>query len=632
MARNTSSLKTLVLVFNDYMKEKLLKDESSWIGISNDCEVELVQEIAPSFIFEYAAVLVVGGEDKTEELPRLSKSLLVALWKFASEGGILYGEMLHTLEYPSSRLFGFQQDFAPAQEYLQKLRNNNGETGLDEGRLVQWDGAFVPGFAIDSAVILQKSEFRETHFSSYDQGLPVFLRKLLGSGVVFYSAIPLLSSKKQWMYRPYSLWKKFILYLQKEGLPVKTGRFPVEISQEPSSFHDVLRNGFDWFLKSGILPAESGLEGLYENIHSHHSELTKDFRPDCHSQTALAFYLHGEYSGDDAWIRRSYNLIDFIIDNGFQDEDKTSKSYGFWKWFDFPSEYPKQIFTDDNSWVAFVLLYIGRKSGNKEYIRRGLLTVKALLNTQHFNGLRPEQLDRDRLEAEPNYLEKMKVSFNPHFESICHAAFLQAYIVSENSAYLQVALKGMATLRENKTKWCWMYSRTAALARYLFPLSLALQLVEDRETIHEEFYWTINQLRQYQNDAGAIEETENPDPERFGTEDTGVFIHDGEMISDLLYTNNFLLLNLWEGWKATEDEEILDFYNELNSFLRKVQIKSKNLTFDGAWMRAFDLNMEEYYGNLGDTGWGPYCIEGGWTQAIILVGLLVSQLDTSLVC
>ena len=38
------------------------------------------------------------------------------------------------------------------------------------------------------------------------------------------------------------------------------------------------------------------------------------------------------------------------------------------------------------------------------------------------------------------------------------------------------------------------------------------------------------------------------------------------------------------------------------------------------------LNAQEYHGNLGDTGWGPYCIESGWTQAIILVGLLMAEL------
>lgn len=635
MAENSSCLgdpttsKIRILVCDHTMKDELTRGSEGWIRVPDGCRLETIEEASRSTLDDCQVVMIVGCYRQGYPLPKIPRDLVDTLWSFAEGGGIIYAEMVDTSEYPSSRLFGFQQNFAPAQEYLKKLRVSGSQPKV--GRLLQWNGLYVPGFAIDSEVLLAKGEFRETHFSQTEGGFPVLLRRKLGLGMAYYAAIPIFSGAKQWMYRPYGAWTAFFQELEVEGLPFELGEFPLQVAREPRSASEAIREGFRWFLDSGILPEDTGEKGIYENVHSDHGGLKKDFRPDCHVQAALAFYLYGEYSGNKAWTRRSLNLLDFIITHGFQDEDPGSSTFGFWKWFDYPGKHPQQVFTDDNSWIAIVLLYIGRKMRNDEYIRRGLLTTEALLRTQSKNGLRVEQLVRGRLEVDSTYFMNADVSFNPHFESIAHAAFLQAYVVSERTEFLETAQLGMTTLRENKERWRWMYSRTAALARYLFPLSLILQVLGDKAVWEDEFYWTINELKRYQDKSYAIEEAENPDPERFGEEDTGVFIGDGEGIADLLYTNNFLLLNLWEGWRATGDREILQFYHELHEFMRKIQITSRYPAFNGAWMRAFDLNAKEYYGNLGDIGWGPYCIESGWTQGIILVGLLAQELDLSLI-
>jgi hypothetical protein len=47
-------------------------------------------------------------------------------------------------------------------------------------------------------------------------------------------------------------------------------------------------------------------------------------------------------------------------------------------------------------------------------------------------------------------------------------------------------------------------------------------------------------------------------------------------------------------------------------------------------MRAYDLSLGEYFGNNGDTGWGPYCMESGWTNAMIPTGLLLGFLNESI--
>ena len=137
-------------------------------------------------------------------------------------------------------------------------------------------------------------------------------------------------------------------------------------------------------------------------------------------------------------------------------------------------------------------------------------------------------------------------------------------------------------------------------------------------------YLTINM------NSVELRKRDNPDPDRYGTEDTGVFRLNHEGIADQLYTNNFLSVNAWEAVKATGDSDLKDFHEKIVQFISSIQISSPKCEFDGGWMRSFHLNRGEYFGNNGDTGWGAYVMESGWTNAIILSGLLLKELDQSL--
>jgi len=175
-----------------------------------------------------------------------------------------------------------------------------------------------------------------------------------------------------------------------------------------------------------------------------------------------------------------------------------------------------------------------------------------------------------------------------------------------------------------------MYSKTAGYSRFLLSLSEVYAITGDDE-IREGLMDVIQYLTGNQHQCGGIEESDNPDPERYGTEDTGVFRMNGEGIADQLYTNNFLLMNVWEAWKATGDTAVKELYDRLAQFLSAIQISSQKKEFNGGWMRSFHLKKWEYFGNNGDTGWGAYVIEGGWTNANILTGFLLKELNQSLV-
>ena len=47
---------------------------------------------------------------------------------------------------------------------------------------------------------------------------------------------------------------------------------------------------------------------------------------------------------------------------------------------------------------------------------------------------------------------------------------------------------------------------------------------------------------------------------------------------------------------------------------------------DGAWCRAFDMDLKEAYGCPHDVGWAANCCETGWTVAEILMGMMLMDI------
>jgi hypothetical protein len=580
--------------------------------------------------FESYSALAINGYANGISV-QLNYSLIKKLWEFAENGGIIYGELIQCYDFPSSRLFGFRQDFPLTNRRLEKLLiEDAGKITDGSYNLLEWNGPFQTGFSIDTTAILNIGTFGETHFSTSPGTYPGLGIKKHGKGAVIYSAFSLFSNSDIWSLRPNWLWNKVMHFLNKEyNLPVKT--LPATATFKDQSAKEAVNKSIKWFLASGMMEESDGTKGIFENIHSFRRTVSMDMRPDCNVQSALMFYLYGQYSGEEKWKQISGNILNYLFTSGYQDQDQDSATFGLWKWFQFPGRKPDQMFTDDNAWVAFVLLYLYRKTGKIEYKTRGLQTANAMIRTQNKKGLRVEVLRGRELDEKgaDYFAESWDGNTNPHFQSIAHAAFLQAYLVSEEQAYLDQALKGTLYMLEHPEELEFMYSKTSGLSRFLLGLSQIYALTKN-EKVKDGLYEVLNYLEEHLHPSGGVEEADNPAPERYGTEDTGVFVFNGEGIADQLYTNNFLAINLWEAWKATGDSKVLSLYKKISSFLANIQIHSVDPLIDGGWMRSYHLESNEYFGNNGDTGWGPYCIESGWTNGVITSGLLISMLDVSL--
>lgn len=614
------------------MKLALFVNESQKLRLSPIQEGDSFawHELDRIVLDKYEAVILIGSAS-LDHTSAISPAACAKLWAFAEQGGRIYAEMVEAFDFPTSRLFGWKQDFPATRRTVEKLRNDRDIPGLAEGELLEWSGAMLRGFHFDSDVQLSFSDYQNTHQSEQrgERAHPGLLIRKLGSGIIAYSAFSLFSCSQPETLRPYIRWVPFIQHLADiTGIPFQQWEPFMSLAGEVTAEQAVDAN-YSWFISSKMLPEANGSAGVFENIHSVTAQLSPDRRPDCHAHTALMLHLYGRWKKDEQLLEASDRMMHYLFDHGYQDMDPASPSYGFFKWYDFPSQYPHQLFTDDNAWVCFVLLYLYRKTGEELYRERGMLVAKGLLATQRQDGLRANVLIRSALAETGNQgAAELEPSLNPHFESITHAAFIQAYLVTGEEDYLEKALIGSRKLIAKWDELKFMYSRTSGVTRLVLPLGF-LSKHDDSGEIEAGLRKTMDYLAAHQHRLGGVEEADNPDPDRFGQEDAGVYIENGEGIADQLYTNNFLVMNSWEAWRATGNPQYKEIFDEVSRFMRSIQIRSEDARYNGGWMRAFDLNKGEYFGNNGDTGWGPYCMESGWTNAITSAGLLLALLNES---
>ncbi|MBQ9369435.1 MAG: hypothetical protein IJT83_16760, partial [Victivallales bacterium] len=99
-----------------------------------------------------------------------------------------------------------------------------------------------------------------------------------------------------------------------------------------------------------------------------------------------------------------------------------------------------------------------------------------------------------------------------------------------------------------------------------------------------------------------------------------------DRIGDQLYCNNYLFATLAllrrGSFSIKERTRIERLYKNVRNYLLNIQIKSKDPRFDGAWMRAFNMHLNEYHGMAHDADWGPYCLMTGWVMGYIPLTLL----------
>jgi hypothetical protein len=267
-----------------------------------------------------------------------------------------------------------------------------------------------------------------------------------------------------------------------------------------------------------------------------------------------------------------------------------------------------------------------------------LKALAANLRTTGKLGFRGDRIDMPQLEQNgwKAYHEKASINYSPSFEAYSWACFLWAYSKTGEQEYLDKAKTGIRmTMDVYPNGWRWGDN----LDRSRMLLALAwLVRVEDTAEHRGWLLQVAGDLLQNQQPSGAIPEQLSgtsaghyvvpASNEAYGTSETPLIQHDGDPVTDQLYTTNFVLIGLREAVAATNDPALKEAEDKLAEYVVRIQVRSDAIDYlDGTWFRAFDFGRWDYWSSSGDMGWGAWCAETGWGPAWngIVLGLRLKQ-------
>src|SRR6185436_12930786 len=93
-----------------------------------------------------------------------------------------------------------------------------------------------------------------------------------------------------------------------------------------------------------------------------------------------------------------------------------------------------------------------------------------------------------------------------------------------------------------------------------------------------------------------------------------IFQANGDPVTDQLYGTAYAAMALPLAYHVTGEDVFAELATGVLDYLSRIQIDEGDPLLDGAWMRAFDVHAWDYFGSNCDLGWGPYCVETGWSQ------------------
>jgi hypothetical protein len=398
----------------------------------------------------------------------------------------------------------------------------------------------------------------------------------------------------------------------------------------------------DWPVGDG---REGVLEGFSNTIESDGSQLLGwGRRNDCAGETSMAMACSSVIGGKSRDGEIAANLNDFIsslsaLAQGPRN-DPASPSFGLVGWFlpDSTGIY----FGDDNARSLLGTIGAAALLKSARWDQVVLRCLLGNLRTTGKIGFRDNSLDEKKLQANGwrYYYDAETINYAPHFQAYPWACYLWAYDKTHDAKFLDRTKNAIRmTLAAYPDQWKWTNGIQQERARMLLPLAWLVR-VEDSPEHRQWLRRMAEALLAFQDECGALREEIGPGQshygppksnERYGTNEASLIQQNGDPACDLLYTSNFAFLGLHEAAAATGDAFYLQAENKLAEFLCRIQASSSvHPELDGAWFRAFDFKIWDYWASNSDWGWGVWSTETGWTQAWITSVLAMRHLKTSL--
>jgi hypothetical protein len=400
--------------------------------------------------------------------------------------------------------------------------------------------------------------------------------------------------------------------------PARTFEATLRVAGRKEAYRRALDRNIRWFERSGVMPRSDGSLGVTEWISGPDSEgnripygkgqIFSWERADCVFESALAMCLYGKLASSARHTTIGHNMMRRIMD--FQRLERGDRFYGLW----YTRGRSGPVYQDDIAMAIIFSLAGYRFMRDPLFLKRGVMAAEASVPV--FAGEVPEAAGS----ADPKHA-------HPHERGQMLAAWLYAYSITGDRRFSDQAVPLLRRMVDEYPKIPrFLISRTGESSRFLLPLALGFACTGDvlfGSALREQARY----LRSRMAPCGAIQEDGSNTGSRLSGTDLGLTYDQSETVSDQLYTTSFAAMNYWIAYKATGEASYLEDYFRVADYLVRIQVDSPNQRIDGGWMRGFDYSLWEYYGSNADQSWTAYCMETGWTNAIIDIALALYLVD-----
>ena len=394
--------------------------------------------------------------------------------------------------------------------------------------------------------------------------------------------------------------------------------------------NDCLKELFG-FLESSILYREDGClkvaEGFSSRIAADGSQLWRaSERSDCVVEVAAAFAINAILEKQTRYAEMAEEIIARILcdpaQRALSPQDPCTGQFSFYD--NVPVYY-----SSGNAKCALLLACAQNLAPDTDQRAREILRIMlSLLRTTGKNGMRRSSFVVPDSFYEHNwdyFAGENWINLSPHRQAALWSLFLAAWKLTGYRPFLEKASSGIEMLMETYPDVEWTNGYSAELAKMLQPLAFLCRIEPTQR--HQQWLNLVCQdLIDRMDDCGAVRETLGnpargmyPPPasnDAYGKSEASLIQKDGDPCCDLLYTQVFAFAGMHEAWLACHKPEYLHARNKMEEFLIRTRIVSaSHPQFNGAWMRAFDFKLWEYWGSSADRDWGAWCIESGWINA-----------------
>lgn len=403
-------------------------------------------------------------------------------------------------------------------------------------------------------------------------------------------------------------------------------------SQFDSLLKECFASGIRWFHESKML-IQNGRGGIYEGFMT---EIQPDgsqarasaIRTDCTAEASLAFFADYLLNGNMASLKTSDELEAFCYEKM---QIKGGLYDGMIRWTNIAWNV---CYQDDNARVMIPSLLKMMYTGNYRYLNACCKALDFLVKTTGPDGLRPSRTDNFVLdEAEIQRLHTTPANFPcAHYNAFYSATLLLCGKLAKRDDFIEVGIKGLESIMAVYPKTVREQSETQELCRLILPLAW-LYWVTGNPKHKDYLYRVTNDLQKMKHPSGAYLEWDSDYSAACSQKENAecsLLTKNGDPITDLLYSLNWLPLGFSHAYLITGDSYFYGLWKEISSFMIRSQIHSDNSSIDGGWARGFDVDRMEVYGLPNDVGWGPWAIESGWTVSEILAGLGLGLLDKNI--